>query len=708
MDRRQRKVSDDPVARGRRRRGDRRSNVRIPIGECLVRAGLIDNDDLTAALAEPRRSGERLGSVLVRLELASETQVTRALGYQLGFPYVNPAEEPPEPATIEVIPKDVAIQRVCVALKREQGELTVAMADPLVFSVVRDLEFLTGCRIRQVIARKVDILTAIHAGYRDRALAPIGDDGSRSAVMSGALGNGGGADSGVAGAVTPAEGHSPVKSDALAEGRGHQAPVVDLVDRIFARAVTGRASDIHLEPTETRVIVRHRIDGILSELIALPKWNHEGLVARMKILADMDVAEKRRPQDGRHRVRVDDKQVDVRVSTLRTMYGEKIVLRILDQRKGPPPLTELGLSSGGLETLRQLLRRQHGVILVVGPTGSGKTTTLSSAIASLPTTRTNIITIEDPIEYQLPGVNQTQVSDKIDLTFASSLRAILRQDPDVILVGEIRDLETAQIALRAAQTGHLVLSTLHTDDSPSTLTRLMDMGTEAHVIGSALIGVVAQRLVRRLCVRCRVRDTPTPDALRSLNIATADADRHSFYRANGCDRCGHTGYRGRVAIFEIMPVSDRLRRLIAGNKGEDAIRDEAMTAGMTRLGADGLAKFKSGVTTAEELLRVVPEVSDVRSVCPSCEGAVETGFQVCPRCGCQLAPGCPSCHRALQPGWHFCPHCATTVTGSTPNASGTTPNEKTALPAGRVLDVSTFHHAGASPGRKRSGLERSS
>ena len=703
--------------------------MRILIGECLIQAGLIDDQALESALAEHRRSGERLGAVLVRLGLASETQVIQALAFQLGFPYVNPAEQPPEPAAITLIPKDVALDRICVALKREQEELTVAMADPLVFNVVRDLEFRTGFRIKQVVAEKADILTAIYTGYPDRALAPVGDDAGGSAGMSRLPGSDGGVDSDLEGALALADDSLLFERDASDDGRGNQAPIIDLVDSIVNRAVKGRASDIHVEPTEDRVVVRHRLDGILREVLALPKWVHDGLVARMKVLAGMDIAEKRLPQDGRLRVQIDDnRDVDLRVSTLRTMYGEKIVLRVLDQRKGPPQLTELGLPSGGLETLHHLLRQQHGMILVVGPTGSGKTTTLSSAIASLQTTRTNIITIEDPIEYQLRGVNQTQISDKIGLTFASSFRAILRQDPDVILVGEIRDFDTAQIALRAAQTGHLVLSTLHTDDGPSTLTRLMDMGTEAYVIGSALIGVVAQRLVRRLCVHCRVRYTPTSDVLRSLNITDADADTHAFCRAGGCDQCNHTGYRGRIGIFEIMPVSDKLRRLIAGNRGEDAIRDEAMSAGMASLGADGLAKVKSGVTTAEELLRVVPEVGEVRSVCPACDGSVERGFQVCPYCGYQLAHGCPSCHRALQPGWNFCPHCATSMAGSTRNALSVTSNEQTgravsttkgspeleaprdqsALPAAGVIDVSAVQDSGSSTARRRWRPDRSS
>src|SRR5688500_1629782 len=297
---------------------------------------------------------------------------------------------------------------------------------------------------------------------------------------------------------------------------------------------------------------------------------------------------------------------------------------------------------------------------VVGPTGRGKTTTLSSAISSIKSGRTNILTIEDPIEYQIPGVNQTQVNEKAKLTFASALRAILRQDPDVVLVGEIRDHETAKIALQAAQTGHLVLSTLHTDDAPSTITRLMDMGMEPYVIASALVGVVAQRLVRRLCTSCRRQYTPEPDTLRALNITEADAAQFVFYRAMGCEDCDHTGYRGRIALYEVMRVSDKVRRLIAVKSGEDMVRDAAVTGGMITLGEDGLAKVKAGVTTAEELLRVVTEVREMRTLCPGCAGAVAIDFMACPHCGHRLNAGCGKCGRALQPGWQFCPFCATT------------------------------------------------
>jgi type II secretory ATPase GspE/PulE/Tfp pilus assembly ATPase PilB-like protein len=407
------------------------------------------------------------------------------------------------------------------------------------------------------------------------------------------------------------------------------------------------------------VLIRHRLDGLLKEVMDLPKWVHEGLIARLKIMAGMDIAEKRLPQDGRLRSTTEDgTDVDFRVSTLRTLFGEKVVMRVLDHRKGVPALEEIGMSATALEEMRSFLRHQHGMILVVGPTGSGKTTTLSSALTEVKSERTNIITIEDPIEYQIPGVNQTQVNDKIKLTFASALRSILRQDPDVILVGEIRDAETAKIAMQAAQTGHLVLSTLHTDNAPSCVTRLTDIGAEPYVIASALVGVVAQRLVRRLCVHCRRQYTPPADTLRSLNISEADAAAIPFYKSVGCDQCNHTGYRGRIGLYEVMRVTDKLRRLIASRAQEDQIRETALAGGMISLGEDGLAKVKSGITTPDELLRVVTEVREVRALCSACGAVVGVDFAACPQCGKRLGGGCPHCGRSLQPGWNFCPFCA--------------------------------------------------
>jgi type IV pilus assembly protein PilB len=670
--------------------------LRKKIGECLIQAGLITEDDLRTALDEHKRTGERLGVVLVRMNLATEKQIAKALAFQLGFPYINLTENPPEPSAVVLIPKEVSLRRVCVAVGLEKNLLTVAMSDPLLFSLVQDLEFQTGHRIRQVVATRADITEAIQGGYPDKALMRTNQIGSDLIVTA---------------PVAPPHGrrmHGEMSAGETAlarradeevfepvsglKERSEAAPIIDLVDLVVKSAITSKASDIHVEPMEKGVLIRHRLDGLLKEVMDLPKWVHEGLIARLKIMAGMDIAEKRLPQDGRLRSTAEDgTEVDFRVSTLRTLFGEKVVMRVLDHRKGVPSLEELGMSATALEEVREFLRHQHGMILVVGPTGSGKTTTLSSALRAVQSEKTNIITIEDPVEYQIPGVNQTQINEKIKLTFASALRSILRQDPDVILLGEIRDAETAKIAMQAAQTGHLVLSTLHTDNAPSVVTRLMDIGTEPYVIASALIGVVAQRLVRRLCVHCRRQYTPPADTLRSLNIADADASAIPFYKSVGCDQCNHTGYRGRIGIYEVMRVSDKLRRLISTRAPEDQIREDALSSGMISLGEDGLAKVKSGVTTPEELLRVVTEVREMRTLCSGCGSAVGVDFLACPQCGRRLSGGCPHCGRALQPGWNFCPYCArSTEARKNPkrlgNREGREQPERRELPPGNVAE----------------------
>jgi len=553
--------------------------VRKKICECLIQSGLITDQDLQVALEEHRRTGERVGAVLVRLNFATEKQVTKALAYQLGFPYVSLSDDPPERSATVLIPKEVALERVCVAVKLEKDLLTVAMSDPLLFSLVQDLEFQTGYRVKQVVATRSDILDSIDDGYPDNVLVPSAGADTRDALTMHptAVGRRATAPTAASYAIVTRRGAAeildePAGNDSSREG-SELAPAIELLELVAKGAVTSRASDVHIEPMERGVLVRHRLDGLLKDAMDLPKPVHEGLVARLKTLAGMDVAEKDLPQVGRLRFRTDDGQdVDFRVSTLRTLFGEKVVLHVLDQRKNALPLEELGLSALAMEEVLHFLRHQHGMILVVGPTGSGKTTTLSSALNAIKSSRISVATIEDPIEYQMPGVNQTQVGEESKLTFASALGAILRQDPDVVFVGDLADRETARIAMQAAQTGRLVVSALHTDNAPSTVTRLADMAIEPYVTSAALVGVIAQRLVRRLCVACRRQCTPEAETLRVLSIPEGGADQFVFYKAVGCEECHQTGYRGRIALYEVMRVTDKMRRLIAQNAGEDLIR----------------------------------------------------------------------------------------------------------------------------------------
>ena len=645
--------------------------MRTPIGECLRNAGILTDEQLQFALDEQKRSGERLGSVLVRVKLATERQVAKALACQLGLDYADLVEHPPDPAAVAMIPKDVAAKRTCIAVAMEKNLLTVAMSDPLNLALVQDLEFQTGYRVKPVVAASSEIIEAIGAWYSHNGIVCVRPARTQP--------DGRAADS------PRRSGKPQIDMSELARRREDElfehsaaphvetagtAPIVDMVDLVVKSALKSRASDIHIEPTDDHVIVRHRLDGLLKEVTDFPKWMHDGLVARIKIMAGLDIAEKRLPQDGRIHVSTEGgHEVDLRVSTLRTIFGEKIVLRLLDHRKGVPPLEELGMSAPALEQLRFFLRHQHGMVLVVGPTGSGKTTTLSSALASIRSERTNIVTIEDPVEYQIPGINQTQINAKINLTFASALRSILRQDPDVVLVGEIRDQETARIAMQAAQTGHLVLSTLHTDDAPSCVTRLTDIGIEPYVTASALIGVVAQRLVRRLCTDCRRPYTPEPETLHAMGLSDEDRRPLTFYKAVGCDRCKRIGYRGRIGIYEIMSVTDDLRRLIAQRGSETQLREKAVASGMISLGEDGLLKVKAGMTTPQELLRVVTEVRHTRARCASCGTRMLADFTACPTCGQRAGMTCLHCRRPAQPEWRFCPYCAKPAASSGPLSS---------------------------------------
>jgi len=633
------------------------------LGESLIQAGLITQEDLQTALTEQRRTGERIGAVLVRLNLATEKQVTKALAHQIGLPYVSLTDAPPERSALVLIPRDIAQQRVCVAVKQEKNLLTVATADPLSINLARDLEVLTGHTIRQVVATSSDILDTIASGY----VAPAaGITGAAARVLT-------------VPAMTP-DGGPPTSIEAPAESRSTEAPtplepigsigrrpdsdsliaVDDLLGLIVKRAIASGATDLHIDPREHGVVVRNRIDGVLTEPLDLPQWAHEVLVGHIKQLAGLGLDDSR-PQEGRARVTTGGTDIEFRAFTLPTVFGEKVVLRFLGLRKAPVPLEELGLPARAIEVVRDLLRHSHGLIVVAGPSLSGKTTTLASAVSSIDAESRNIVTIEGAIEYLIPGANQTQLTDTATSNLAASLDAILQQDPDVLLIGELAGGDTVRVAMEAAEKRQLVLAGFHADSAPSALTRFAEVAVEPSLAGSALIGVIAQRLVRRLCVACRRQYTPDAATLRALSIPEASAAEMVFYHAVGCEECHHTGYKGRIAVFEVMRVTDRLRRLIAHGPGEDLVREAAIEAGMVPLGEDGVAKVKAGITTSDELQRVLTRVRDVRVPCPACGGAVAIDFNVCPKCAHRLSGGCHKCGRGLQPEWDYCPYCAATT-----------------------------------------------
>jgi type IV pilus assembly protein PilB len=628
------------------------------LGECLIQAGLMTQEDLQQALAEQRRTGERIGAVLVRLNFATEKQVTKALAYQLGLPYVSLTDEPPERSAIVLIPRDIARERVCVAVRRESNLLTVATADPLSPSLAQDLEVLTGHAIKQVVATASDIADSIASGYPPLPIVTLGAGERVGAVAVERT-----IDSSAV-HPTPIGGEESFETTRAPDKGSDAHPSVavdDLLALVVNRAIASGATDLHIDPRPHGVIVRHRIDGALTEPLDLPQWAHQALADRIAQLAGFDGDKDRSPRDDRVRFTSGDTEVEFRAYRLPTLLGDKFVLRFIGRRKAPLPLDELGLSAGAMEVVRDLLRHSHGLILVAGPSASGKTTTLASLLNAIESDSRSIVTLEGTIEYQIPGANQTQLSETATTSGAALLRAILQQDPDVLLIANLGDGDIVRIAVEAAEKRQLVVAGVHADTPSSAATRLAEAPVERSVIASSLIGVIGQRLVRRLCIACRRQYTPDAETLRLLAIPEASAAEMVLYHAVGCDECHLTGYKGRIAVYEVMQITDRVRRLIAQGSAADLVRATALDDGMVPLNEDGLAKVKAGVTTADELLRVVTAVRDARMPCPGCGGAVAVDFKVCPRCAHRLGGGCHKCGRELQSDWDYCPYCAATA-----------------------------------------------
>ncbi len=572
---------------------------------------------------------------LARRGLMTEEQLARNLSEHLKIPYVNLPAIALDPAVIGLVREDLATRCKAVPLRAQEHSLVVAIANPLDREALRAIEFATGRRVHTEVATLTAVRDALeHSYHLDEALQSylrgVSDEGE-----------------------VPVAEITDENADVKSLLRGTQLPpVVKLLNLILLEGVRTGASDVHVESDASLVRVRLRVDGILEESFRLPKWVQDPLIARCKVLAKLDITERRVPQDGRIHLRYRDQMLDLRVSSLPTQFGEKVTMRILDPTAAPNGLDELHLSARDLSCIRQAMGRPEGMILVTGPTGSGKTTTLYAMLAEIISTTRNIVTIENPIEYQLRGANQVEINEKQGLTFAGTLRSILRQDPDVILVGEIRDNETAEIALRAAQTGHLVLSTLHTNDCASSVTRLIDIGAEPYMLASSLHLVLAQRLVRRTCTRCAQPYEPDPSQLRALEIA----DGRDLRRGTGCAACRKAGYVGRRAVFEVMPVSAQIQRLIETKATESALRLQARAEGMKVLSENAAAIVCANETTAEEVLRVV-DVTEEGSRCVGCGRSVEEAFSVCPHCGNALRMTCGGCGMRLQKEWQICPYC---------------------------------------------------
>jgi len=562
------------------------------LGQILVDLGYINEDQLWDILEEQKRSpGEVIGQVAIRMGLVTDAQVTESLAEQWGMPVVNLAETTIPPKALENVPQTMAELYKIMPISLKDGVLTVAMADPQNVGALDDLRNFIGVEVRGAVSNLKDVDAAIARYYADREDSiedvigqleeDFGEDGNDSKAFD------------------------------LGEDLADAAPIRKLLNMILLLAIKDQASDIHFEPFEDEFKVRVKADGMLYEMVPPPRHLANAIVSRIKIMADLDIAERRLPQDGRIELSVGGHSVDLRVSTLPTLFGESVVMRVLDRTVVQLDLNKIGMDPQTLSKFRSIIRRPNGIVLVTGPTGSGKTTTLYSALNELNDLETKIITSEDPVEYDIDGIVQVPINHDIGVTFASVLRAILRHDPDTILVGEIRDFETAQIAVQSALTGHLVFSTLHTNDSPTAITRLRDMGVEPFLITATVEAILAQRLVRRICTECRTKFDPSDDLLMELQLPIQQARQYSFYYGKGCPRCNNSGYKGRTGIYELLDVTDDIRDLVAEAANVDDIRNFARSQGMTTLREAGLKLIFDGHSTIDEVVReTVMEDSD--------------------------------------------------------------------------------------------------
>ncbi|HEX6159863.1 MAG TPA: type IV-A pilus assembly ATPase PilB [Thermoanaerobaculia bacterium] len=565
----------------------------VRLGELLTKASLITQDQLKEALRVQKETGGKLGETLIKLGFVSEEDITECLSQQFGVPSINLQHFEIDSSVIKLIPGDVARKYNILPVNKTGATITIAMADPTNVFAMDDIKFMTGYNVEPVVASELGIKAAIDNYYGTTSsleLKKVMEDLQTQETAD----------------LEVLEEDEEMDVNALADS-AEEAPVVKLCNLILTDAIKRGASDIHIEPYEKEFRVRFRIDGILYEIMNPPLKLKDAMTSRMKILAKLDISEKRLPQDGRIKLKIKledkNKELDFRVSSLPTLFGEKMVLRLLDKDNLRLDMTKLGFEPESLERFEEAIFKPWGMVLVTGPTGSGKTNTLYSALSKVNSPEVNIMTAEDPVEFNLPGINQVQMKESIGLNFAATLRSFLRQDPNIILVGEIRDFETAEIAIKAALTGHLVLSTLHTNDAPSTINRLMNMGIEPFLVATATQLIAAQRLSRRICANCKEPVEVAPQALLNMGYKKEEVGTFTVYKGRGCEKCNNTGYKGRVALIEVMQIDDDIRDLILSGGTAVDIKRKAMENGMITLRRSGLYKIKEGVTTVEEVVR---------------------------------------------------------------------------------------------------------
>jgi type IV pilus assembly protein PilB len=614
--------------------------VRRRLGEVLVEQGAITDEQLEAALEAQREAAKerrriRLGAVVVEMGFATERQVAAALAAALSLEMVDLSGVTLQSEVARLLPRSVAERHSVVPVSREEdGKVILACADPTNVVALDDVKIYAGITDLSVV-----VATASQIRDLIGRIWSLSEDSADVAMML-----------------------EDLEQDDEPETGGNfdDAPTVRLVNSILADAVRSRASDIHIEPQSSAVRVRYRVDGLLRDVMTAPRAAAAGLVSRIKVMSSLDIAERRVPQDGRTRLQVEGHLLDARVSTLPNINGEKVVIRLLARADSVPPIAKIGMGEKQLEALLGTLVAPQGLILITGPTGSGKTSTLYSAIHQIKTPDRNIVTLEDPVEMQVNGITQVQVNPRTGMTFERGLRSVLRQDPDVVLVGEVRDYETAKLALEASLTGHLVLTTLHTNSAPAALTRLVDMGVEPFLVASSLSLVVAQRLVRRVCDSCAAPYTPPTRILTLLGIDAEELAQATPKRGAGCSDCGGTGYRGRIGVFEVLPVNASMRAILMSEPNEGAVSAAALADGMQTLRASGIGKAHAGFTTYEEVLRVTQVDSSSGLHCSACGGALASDMVACPWCAAAIDRGhCSECDRALEAEWRVCPWCRT-------------------------------------------------